>query len=73
MMWLCVCRLPGGQTEVSEWITQDGADQMADETESWWRRKRKKAACVVTPADGADDMPGQAAAVAEILFDEDEA
>jgi hypothetical protein len=72
MMWLCVCRLPGGAVEVTEWITQDGADQMACETEAEWRRRRKKAACVVAPAEAADDVPGQAAAVAEILFDEED-
>jgi hypothetical protein len=70
MMWLCVCKLHGGAVDVTEWITQDGADQMACETEQEWRRKKKRAACVVVPAEGTDDMPRQAAAVAEILFDE---
>jgi hypothetical protein len=66
-MWFCVCRLPGGGTETTEWITQDGADQMACETETWWRRKRKKAHCVVVPADAAPDAEAQAAAVVQIL------
>jgi hypothetical protein len=42
---------------------------MACELEADWRRKRKKAVCVVAPADNphtADD----AAAVTEILYDE---
>lgn len=69
MMWFCVCWLPGG-VEATEWITQDGADQMACETESAWRRKRKKVACVVVPADAAPDAIEQATAVAQILADE---
>jgi len=69
MMWLCVCRLPGGRVETTEWITQDGADQMADETEADWRRKRKKAVCVVAPAD-TPNTAADAAAVTEILYDE---
>lgn len=50
-MWLCVCRLPGGEVERTEWITQDGADQMASETEAEWRRKRKRAVCEVMPKE----------------------
>jgi hypothetical protein len=63
MIWLCVCLLPGGGREVTEWITQDGADQMACETEAEWRRKRKRAVCNVGPATHPEDV----AAIAEIL------
>jgi hypothetical protein len=49
MIWRCVCRLPNGTTETTEWITEDGADQMAAETEAEWRRKRKRAVCEVYP------------------------
>jgi len=70
-MWLCVCRLPSGVTETTEWITQDGADQMADETEAYWRRKKKRAACVVAPSDASPEAEIEAAAVAEILMDDE--
>lgn len=70
-MWLCVCRLPNGTVETTEWITQDGADQMASETEAEWRRKRKRAVCQVAPCD-APDAEACAAAVAEILADEED-
>ncbi len=65
MMWLCMCILPNGVAEESEWITQDGADQMASETEAHWRRKKKRAACNVGPADSRDDV----FAIAQVLFD----
>jgi hypothetical protein len=65
MMWLCLCILPDGTAEETEWITQDGADQMADETEAFWRRKKKRAACNVGPADARDDV----VAIAQVLFD----
>jgi hypothetical protein len=42
---------------------------MADETEADWRRKRKKAVCVVAPAD-TPNTAADAAAVTEILYDE---
>lgn len=48
-MWRCVCKLPDGTTETTDWITHDGADQMAAETEAEWRRKRKRAFCEVWP------------------------
>lgn len=66
MMWLCLCILPNGATEESEWITQDGADQMASETEAFWRRKKKRAVCNVGPADARDDV----FAIAQVLSEE---
>lgn len=48
--WACVCRFPGGRVERTLWITQDGADQMAAETEAEGRRKRRRVACEVMPA-----------------------
>jgi hypothetical protein len=47
--WLCSCRLPDGQLEITHWITQDGADQMAAETEAEWRRRGKRVVCEVAP------------------------
>lgn len=67
--WLCVCTLPGGAIEVTQWITQDGADQMACETEQEWRRKRKRCVCQVVPEDAAPDAADQAAAVGQIILE----
>lgn len=67
-MWLCVCRLPSGNQEITEWMTQDGADQMASETETLWRVRGKRAVCAVGPAD----CPGEVAAVLELLAEEED-
>jgi hypothetical protein len=48
--WCCVCRFPDGSTETTIWMTQDGADQMADETEQEGKRKGLKVVCEITPA-----------------------
>jgi hypothetical protein len=55
-MWLCLCILPDGTAEESEWITQDGADQMAAETETFWECRSKRAFCNVGPADARDEV-----------------
>jgi hypothetical protein len=71
--WLCVCRLPDGRMETTDWISQDGADQMAVETEGEWERQGRRAVCVVVPTAAAPDAAAQAAAVAEVLAEEGEA
>jgi hypothetical protein len=65
-MWVCLCILPDGTAEESEWITQDGADQMADETEAHWRRAKKRAVCNIGPAEARDEV----LAIAQALFEE---
>jgi hypothetical protein len=47
--WRCVCTFPDGTVETSIWLTQDGADQMADETEQQGRRDHLPVVCEVTP------------------------
>lgn len=34
LMWRCRCVWPDGHVEVTEWETEDGADQMAAECEA---------------------------------------
>jgi hypothetical protein len=63
MGWLCICDMGDGTTERSEWITQDGADQMASEMEAEGRRARRRVRCRVEPMEG--DGGGEAAAAAE--------
>ena len=41
-MWLCICIYPDGLAEMSEWLTQDDADQMAAETEAAGERDGKQ-------------------------------
>jgi hypothetical protein len=41
--WRCLCRFPDGSVEETEWITQDGADQMESETEQAYPGARRVA------------------------------
>jgi hypothetical protein len=70
--WLCACFFADGTGEVTQWLTQDGADQMASETEAEQRRLGRKCACVVVPEDAATEAQLQAVAVAEILIETDD-
>lgn len=63
-MWLCLCILPAGSAEETEWLTQDGADQMAAETA--WEVKGLRACCAVGPIEARDEV----VAVAQILAEE---
>jgi hypothetical protein len=47
--WRCVCRFPDSTTETTIWMTQDGAEEMASETEQEGKRKRLRVMCEVTP------------------------
>ena len=38
-VWLCICRDEAGALDVTQWLTQDGADQMASETENRMERE----------------------------------
>jgi hypothetical protein len=49
--WRCICRFPDGSTETTVWITHDGADQMASETEQEGKRKRQRVVCEVSPIE----------------------
>jgi hypothetical protein len=42
--WRGVCRFPDGSTETTIWMTQDGAEEMASETE---QEAKKPPACRV--------------------------
>jgi hypothetical protein len=37
--WRCRCRFPDGTVEVTDWVTEDGADQMASEMETHHRAR----------------------------------
>jgi hypothetical protein len=45
--WQCVCRFADGSVEATEWMTQDGADQMESETE----QANPGCVCEVTPIE----------------------
>ena len=47
--WRCVCRFSDGSTETTIWMTQDGAEEMASETEQEAKRKHLRVVCEVSP------------------------
>jgi hypothetical protein len=49
--WRFICRFPDGSTETTIWMTQDGAEEMASETEQEGKRKQQRVVCEVTPPD----------------------
>ena len=60
-MWLCRCKMPDGTTELTFWLTQDGADQMESETEQAY----PGAWCEVEPVE--DEPPGERSSLVEGL------
>jgi hypothetical protein len=47
--WRGVCRFPDGSTETTIWMTQDGAEEMASETEQEAKRNHLRVVCEVSP------------------------